>query len=184
MRRVVLVAALWGSGCWTGTAAPPPIQTTTAAAPRPHTSLQLHVRLERTSCLGPCPAYTVTIDGDGRVGWNGKLDVAATGRRQGRVSRRELDRLARWIERARFFERDPYGGLPIRPTCTTVGSTTTCSLGTSVSICTDTPHAIITVERDGRRHTVDDDGCERRRELEGLEQYIDKIANTAEWIGS
>lgn len=33
----------------------------------------LTIQLERTGCYGTCPAYSVTIHGDGRVEYNGKL---------------------------------------------------------------------------------------------------------------
>jgi hypothetical protein len=182
MHRVVLVAALF-IGCWTGTDTPvvEPTPVTKASAREP---LRLRVKLERTQCLEGCPAYTVAISGDGRVEWIGHSNVVATGRRQGRVTRAELEELTRRLERARFFERNEYGELPRKEECTTAGNTTTCTFSASVSICTDTSHAIITASRGLRTHTVDNDHCSERPELEPLEDYIDRIANTDAWIGS
>jgi hypothetical protein len=182
MRGVVLVAALFVGGCWTGTDAPAPVTPPTRTpAPQP---LHLRVQLERTPCLGACPAYTVTIAGDGRVTWSGRSNVLAIGSRQGRVTHRELEQLSRLIDRARFFERNEYGNLPAKPECTTTGTTTTCSFSAAVSICTDSPHAIVRVRRDGRTHAIDNDHCTARPELDALEDYIDRIANTDAWIGS
>jgi len=39
------------------------------------------IRLERTECFGTCPAYTVTIQGDGRVRFTSPVDDVKTGRR-------------------------------------------------------------------------------------------------------
>lgn len=183
MRSVVLVAALLLGGCWTGaeTAAVLPVVTgRSATSPEP---LRLRVKLERTGCLGMCPAYSVAISGDGRVDWIGTANVAAEGRRQGRVTRGELEELSRRLDRARFFERNEYGALPSKQECTTVGTTTQCTFSASLSICTDTSHAIIRASRGLRTHTVDNDHCTERSELDSLEDYIDRIANTDAWIG-
>ena len=182
MWRVVLVAALLSSGCWTG--ADPAVAPPTSA-PKPAASaepLKLRVKLERTQCLGSCPAYVVTISGDGRVEWIGNANVAAPGRRQGRVARADLDELARRIARAKFFERNEYGELPAKPECTTVAGTTSCTFSAAVSICSDSSHSIVTVRHDLRTHTIDNDHCSERPELDALEDYIDRIANTDAWI--
>jgi hypothetical protein len=185
MWRVVLVAALLVEGaCWTGadhTAVEPPATPQQATSREP---LRLRVKLERTACLGACPAYTVTLSGNGRVDWVGHGNVAALGRRQGRVSHRELEELSRRLDRVRFFERNEYGELPAKPECTTVGNTTSCAFSASVSICTDTSHSIITVNRGRRLHTIDNDHCSDRSDLDAVEDFIDRIANTQAWIGS
>lgn len=183
MRRVVLVAALAGA-CWTGSEHPVAPSAVSNRASEPREPLRLRVKLERTPCLGTCPAYTVVLSGDGRVEWIGHSNVAAIGRRQGRVTRSELEELSRRIDRARFFERNEYGELPAKPECVTSGTTTSCTFSASVSICTDTSHSIITVNRDRRIHTVDNDHCTERRELDALEDFIDRIAATDAWIGS
>lgn len=93
------VALLLLAGCWTGTAAPPPITETAPAKP----PLRLRITLERTYCLGTCPVYTVTVYGDGRVAWNGMDNVAVVGPKQTRIERREVERLSRLVDRAHFF---------------------------------------------------------------------------------
>ncbi|HEY5944128.1 MAG TPA: DUF6438 domain-containing protein [Kofleriaceae bacterium] len=180
--RSALAAALLLSACWTG-ADPPAIEPATPAkrpAPEP---LNLRIRLERTACFGTCPAYTVSVQGDGRVEWIGHSSVATLGRQQGHVTRGQLEELSRRLDRVRFFERDEYGELPKKPECTTVGSTTQCSFGTSVTICSDTSHTIISAWRGSRTHRIDNDHCNDRPELDALEDYIDRITNTEAWIG-
>jgi hypothetical protein len=181
MSRVLLAAALACGACWTG-AETPVIDSTAPAKPAGREPVKLRVKLERTGCFGNCPSYSVVIDGSGRVDWVGHANVLAMGRRQGTVSRAELDELAKRLDRARFFERDEYGELPQKPECQTVGSSTNCSFSASVSICSDTSHAVITALRGIRRHMIDNDHCSDRPELDGLEEYIDRIANTEAWI--
>lgn len=182
MRGAALAAALVASACWTGSDAPVAEPTAGArrAAPEP---ARLRVKLERTPCFGFCPTYTVVIHGDGRVDWVGRANVLAIGRRHGRVTRAQLDELSRLLDRVRFFERDEYGELPAKPECTTTGSTTTCSFSTSASICSDTSHTIVSATRGMQTHTVDNDYCNDLPELEVLEDFIDRIANTGAWIG-
>lgn len=181
MWRVVLVAAL-ASGCWTGAEAPAIEPGSVARPARDEAPLRLRIALERTACLGACPTYSVAIAGDGRVEWIGKDNVAAPGRRQGRVTRAELEELSRRLDRAQFFERNEYGELPVKPECTTVNGTTSCSFSASLAVCSDTSHAIVTASRELRTHTVDNDHCIERAELDALEGYIDRIANTDAWI--
>ena len=50
--------ALLLTACWTGSASPPPT---------PAVESRFEITLERTPCLGTCPVYRVSIDGDGRV---------------------------------------------------------------------------------------------------------------------
>ena len=183
MLRGVLVAALVGSACWTG-AEPDAVTPAVANKPAPvREPIRLRVKLERTACLGMCPAYSVTIAGDGRVDWIGHANVAAIGRRRGRVTRSDLEQLARYLDQASFFDRNEYGELPQKPECTTVAGTTSCTFSAAVSICSDTSHSVITASRGLRTHTIDNDHCSERPELEALEDYIDRIANTDPWIG-
>lgn len=182
MRRVVLAAALALGACWTG-AEPPPVEPMTVLEAAAQPPLKLRVKLERTACFGFCPVYSIVIHGDGRVDWAGQANVLAIGHRRGRVSRAELDALVRLLDRARFFERNELGELPQEPECSTDGSTTTCSFGASVSICSDTSHAIISVNRGMRMHTIDNNQCSDQPELDAVEHFIERIANRGSWIG-
>jgi hypothetical protein len=133
---------------------------------------QLVVTLQRTICFGRCPAYIVTIDGDGVVRWTGTTDVAAKGERRGTVARDQLARLSAAIDRARFFELDDWGRLP----CTKPNGLC------SDLICSDTSHSIVTVRRAGAVHEIDNAHCEPSP-ADALEDLIDKLANTDPWVG-
>lgn len=171
--RLLLLLLL--ASCWTGTAAPPTIVESPPARP----PLRLRVTLERTYCLGTCPVYAVTIYGDGRVAWNGIDNVAVVGRKQMRVERRDLERLSRLIDAAQFFERSSTGELQTGPVCTTVNGTVTCSY--SAHICTDTSHAKLTVTKNGRTHTVDNDHCDEKPGIDEIEAEVDALVQS--WIG-
>ena len=98
MLRVLLAAALLTSACWTG-ADSRAVESTTATKPAEREPVNLRVKLERTGCFGNCPSYSVVIDGSGRVDWIGHQNVMATGRRQGSVTRGELEELSRHVDR-------------------------------------------------------------------------------------
>jgi hypothetical protein len=180
MLRVGLAAAVGLGACWTG-AEPASVESTVPARPNA-APLELRVKLERTVCFGDCPVYEIAIDGGGRVQWIGHAHVAALGHRQGKVSRLQLEELAGRLDRIQFFDRNEFGELPRAPECQMNGSMRTCTFGASVSICSDTSHTIITATRGRRSHRIDYDHCNESSELDELEQYIDRIANTEEWI--
>ena len=182
MRRFVWVALLMGA-CWTGSAQETQAPLVGADKPPVREPLRMRVKLERTECFGTCPAYTVTLHGDGRVDWLGHSNVEALGRRQGRVTRHELEKLAVMLDRARFFERNEYGELPVKHECVTVGSSTTCTFSANVSICSHSTRAVISVQIGHRSHKIDNDHCSERPELEAIEEFIDRIANTDAWVG-
>lgn len=160
--------ALLLCACWTG---PDPAETLPAPSPA-RRSADLVVTMERTACLGSCPTYTVEIRGDGT--FTVKNADATT---RGRTSRSRVQQLAHAIESAHFFELDEDGHPPAQAQCVTSGNTTTCSIR-SFTLCTDTSHAIITVKRNGRTHTVDDAHCSDDHWLTELEEMIDAVAGT------
>ena len=160
-------ALVFVCACWTG---PDPAET----LPPPVTRRppDLVVTMERTACFGNCPVYTVEIRGDGAVLVKNEDTVT---RRH--TTRSKVRQLARAIESAHFFELDDQGHPPAQAQCVTSGNTTTCSIR-SFTLCTDTSHAIITVKRGDRTHTVDDAHCSDDRWLTSLETMIDAIAGT------
>src|SRR5437762_3733651 len=75
--------------------------------------------LERTTCYGWCPAYTVTVFGDGRVEYEGKRFVKIKGKRTKRIDINALRQLRGEVERIHYFDlRDSYAspadGCPTR----------------------------------------------------------------------
>lgn len=128
--------------------------------------------MRRTPCFGDCPAYSVEIHGDGH------LLVRSGGSVRTRVvPRSRVAQLARKLEAVHFFELDDQGHPPAQAQCVQTGTMTTCTIR-SFTICTDTSHAIITVKRGGRTHTIDDAHCGDDRWLAGLEDMIDVVAGT------
>jgi hypothetical protein len=179
MRALSLVVL---AGCWTSSPSPPATPTNVAPAAEQQKPMRFRVTLERTACLGNCPVYKVTIHGNGKVDWEGIDNVAAIGHLDSRtiVSRATLEKLARQIDDAKFFDRNQFGEIETGPVCSTAGNTTTCSF--SAHFCSDTTHARITVSRNGRTHEIDNDHCDPKPGVDELEDTIDQIAGTAELI--
>jgi len=179
MRAVWLLVL---TACWTGSSPEPNEPVPVIAPPADVRPVRMRVKLERTPCLGRCPVFTVVVHGDGRLEWTGIENVAVVGRREGpRVPRSALDRLARQIDSAQFFDRDQYGELQQGPVCTTTGGTTTCSY--SAHFCSDTSHAKLTVTRSGRTHAIDNDHCDPKPGIDDIEDAIENLAGMAELIG-
>ncbi len=182
MRALVLLAA---AGCWTGgeaTATEPSLANTDPdAAARPHPGFKL--KLERTACMGSCPIYSITIHGDGRVDWTGRGNVLAVGERHGHVTELEISELEHELAKLEFFERDGYGNLPLKSECTTTNGTTTCSMGGSFTVCSDTSHTVISVTRKYKTHTVNNANCSDDDEMAELETLVNRLVNVRAWVG-
>lgn len=165
------------AGCWTGAAPETPSNTSDA----PPSAFE--ITMERTPCLGRCPVYTVTIDGDGRVKWKGAQNVVAVGKRRSTIPQKRIREIEAKLDEIAFFKLDENGDPPDPgPQCVRTATSTSCSLSRSITICSDTPHAIITVRRRDKTHAVGNDHCEPSP-LDGLEALIDDIAHTNVWIG-
>ncbi len=176
MRTLLLLATL--AACWTGaTREEAPVQR---VAPVEAAAPYLRIRLERTPCLGDCPTHTIEIDGTRRVARVSSPDDADSSARVVRIRAEDMRVLDRQIVASQFFDRDEHGNLPIKPTCTNDGTTTTCSLGASISICSDTSHAILTVSRGIRSHTIDYDFCNDNPEIIGLTRLVERLARVRE----
>lgn len=169
MRRLALVSLL--AGCWTGATPAAPVEPPSA----------FEITLERTTCFGGCPAYRVTIDGDGRVRWSGIEHVHDRGDRRATVPRKRVAQLRRALDELRFFERDPRGVLQPPVDCVRSPNETSCTF-TDVTICSHTSTAILTVREGTRSRTIRNDHCEPSP-VEELEALIDDIARTSAWIG-
>ncbi len=177
MRACVLLVA---AGCWTG---PTPADPAEPRAEPPPSAFE--ITMQRTPCLGSCPAYTVSVDGDGRVKWHGESNVEAAGDRRATVLPRRVKEIERMLDEVRFFERDRNGEMP-NPgvVCEQTGpNSSSCSFSSSTTICSDTSHAVVTVRRGTRKHTVDNAHCEMST-LDRLESLIDEVARTSAWIGT
>ena len=126
------------------------------------------IKLERTSCFGACPVYSVTLDGTGAVTYDGVKYVHIVGRQADRVAISRIAAILEAAQRIGFFElRDHY-----RTIENPDGSRT---------IVTDLPTTIVTITSGGRTKRVED-YLGAPDALKELEQQIDDIARTRRWI--
>src|SRR5690349_23365175 len=80
-----------------------------ALAQEPDLPSDALIRVQRTSCFGTCPIYTVTIDGRGTVTYEGERFVRVVGRRTVLVDKSIVAGLLAKAESIRFFGmRDAY----------------------------------------------------------------------------
>jgi len=137
----------------------------------PAASAGWSVRMERGPCHGTCPVYTVEIQGDGTVLFNGIRNVAAMGAQKGSVTPDALKRLQEQFRLANFATL-PHADSDTSSTCR--------------PYATDLP-TVTTVVRDGATsHSVrHDHGCRGAPPiLNTLEQLVDGTSNTMQWIKS
>jgi hypothetical protein len=126
------------------------------------------IRLQRTSCFGPCPTYTVTIDARGTVTFDGERFVRVVGRKTAQMSTSTVGTLLAHAERIRFFEmRDAYRVIE-NPDGT-------------VGMVTDLPTKIVTVTVNGRTKRVED-YVAAPDSLAEFEREIDAAAGTKRWV--
>jgi hypothetical protein len=141
------------------------------ATPENQLSILLHeygygslvITLERTACFGSCPIYTLSIQGDGSVIYEGIDFVAVTGRQETRIGLDQVKDLA-----AAFVQID-YWALP-----------------DFVSFdMTDMPSAATSISIGGTMKSVDHyyGDLHAPQALYELEQLIDEVAHTKQWIG-
>lgn len=126
------------------------------------------ISLQRTSCFGPCPVYTVTIDARGRVTYEGEKFVRVVGRQIARIDRSIAAQLLAHAERIHFFDmRDAY-----RVVENADGSSTT---------VTDLPTKIVTITTNRRTKRVED-YFGAPAALQEFEAAIDEAAGTNRWV--
>jgi hypothetical protein len=126
------------------------------------------ITLDRTDCMGSCPSYAVTVSGDGSVTYNGRLFVEVTGEKTATVSLDDVRRLVAKVEEIGFFTL----AVP------TVASGNVCT-------ATDIPGYTTTVSLRTQQWQLahcPSSGTESGG-LKELEDLIDEVAGTSEWIG-
>ncbi len=138
--------------------------------------------LKRTTCLGWCPAYTLTITADGTVKFTPDGAFAQRGDGPmpslpltGKITTGQLAKLLSEVKNVNFFSLHEHYDLAGK--------------SESSSKCpkswTDSPSAITRIVANGRRKTVSHYlGCRGTKTLSDLmkfEDRIDKIAGTDQW---
>lgn len=117
------------------------------------------VQLERTTCFGTCPAYTVTFHRDGKAVYEGREYAERKGRYVASVHPRSFGRLCCFIELMHFEKLDTDYMTP----------------------ATDLSSTHVTVDSGTHSKTVTDYGVAAPVELWALEELIDSIAEKTEW---
>ncbi|MBL8146228.1 MAG: hypothetical protein JNL34_07575 [Anaerolineae bacterium] len=121
--------------------------------------------LERTACFGSCPIYSVTIYDDGTVVYQGERYVDVTGEQTSQIDPATVQMAVEAFADAGYFEWDEsYTDMYV----------------------TDLPSVISSVTRDGETHRIERYGGDGSAPLllPFLENWIDIMANTAQWTGA
>jgi hypothetical protein len=156
---------------------PPPPSTLPARPPdigsafQPDLPSNARINLERTSCMGHCPVYTLGIKSDGSVFYFGEMNVRVRGPQTKKIDSSAARRFIREVLGSGFLSwKDRYE---------TEG--------------TDLPGANITLTVGATKKTIDDYGpgfhrewqgaeSEVRGKLEALEVRADAVAQSAGWV--
>jgi len=142
----------------------------------------LVITLERTACFGWCPSYTLTIKAEGTITLT---PLGGVYRGQGKEPALplkgtiEADRLTQLVSefhKIRFYSlRGRYGRAEKSE------RSSSCP-----EYSTDSPSATISIAENGRRKTVSHYlGCKGAKildDLEALENKIDELSNSQQWI--
>jgi hypothetical protein len=119
--------------------------------------------LERTCCYGSCPAYRVSIDGDGTVNYDGISSVGLTGHYKAHIDSSVVDSLIDRFREAKFLSALPsYNGN-----------------------WTDNPTQTLTLSINGHtKKVVDYVGVDAGLPwaVRELENAIDQAADTSRWV--
>ena len=129
------------------------------------------ITLMRTDCYGGCSTYTLTINADGKVIYNGGNEVKQKGKVESRISQEKLKELLAAFKEINYFDlksRYDYGG----EGCP--------------QFSYDQPSAITSLTMNGKTKTVNHSyGCRGSKELgqlTWLEGKIDEAVNVDQWV--
>jgi hypothetical protein len=117
------------------------------------------IKLERTVCYGKCPAYTLQIEGNGKVSYDGKAYVQVQGPQTSQIDAKAVQALV-----DEFFKIDYFA---LKDTFTEPIS--------------DMPTTITSISIDGKKKEVYD-YYGAPSSLKALEAKIDEVANSAQWV--
>jgi Domain of unknown function (DUF6438) len=126
------------------------------------------ITMERTACFGSCPAYRLTIHGNGQVTYEGIAFVATQGTQTIQLSPEQVQSLIHEFEQANFFQlKDAY----------------------AVEV-TDLPGTRTSITLNGRSKqiwhygSVGDPNLDNAPPaLSNLERAIDQAVNVSQWVG-
>ena len=69
------------------------------------TNTEPWLRYERTPCFGPCPAFILEVDSDGRAQYNGRRNVVQEGTFRGQWSKAQIQRVAEMAHEVAFKDK-------------------------------------------------------------------------------
>jgi hypothetical protein len=130
-----------------------------------------HVAMQRFPCFGTCPVYSVRIDADGTVTFNGERFVESIGTSTGAIDSSAAVALMESLVEAGIHEMaDSY----------------THDAKECGPYHTDAPRVILTLRTSGRSKTVEHDhGCgDAPDALRRMQERVDSVAGVARWVGS
>ena len=133
--------------------------------PTPSDLKEVVITLERTECFGTCPVYRLTVYGYGAVIYEGIRFAQVQGTRQTTISEDKIKQLVSEFQKIDYFSlRDSYEERNV----------------------TDMPSAITSLTINGNKKTVRHyhGDLSTPKELTELEDKIDEIVNTNQWIKS
>ncbi len=116
------------------------------------------IMLKRIGCEGFCPAYEVTILGNGRVRYRGDAYVHVEGVRERTIPVVDVQKLMKRLQDEHFFTWDQKDVL-----------------------CVDYPEVHITVSL-GAKHKHVFEGCNSPGKVLDLANEIDRVAGTNRWV--
>lgn len=126
------------------------------------------ITLERTACFGTCPIYTLAIYEDGRVEYVGQDFVTVKGEQTGSITAEQIQELVAAFQDADYFNLQDEYTAPV----------------------TDLPTTITSFTFDGKTKTIRNyGGCldgmlvPAPQALCELENKIDEVTNSAQWVG-
>ena len=116
------------------------------------------ISLERSACYGKCPAYTLTLFGNGKAIYKGESNVEKMGTHTATISESDILLLVKEFEKVKFFElKNVYDAM-----------------------VTDIPTYTVKYTLNGTSKTVAD-RFGAPNELRDLERKIDEIADKLQW---
>lgn len=120
-----------------------------------------HIEMERTSCFGSCPVYTVTFHRDGTATYEGGHNAPRQGRFRGSITPYDYGRLCFLIESSGFLELEGHVGRVQIADAPTV----------RVSVASDSSGSV----------SVTDDGNTGPITLWAIQVAIDTVATRVRW---
>jgi hypothetical protein len=121
------------------------------------------ITVERTMCFGFCPAYRLSIYGNGKVVYEGHYYVRVEGTRTAYIPKRKVRELVAEFERIGFYNFDDR----------------------YIIGATDLPSVLISIDLEGKSKTIDMYGAEMiaPEEIANLIKQIEEAVNVSRWVG-